>query len=284
MSAMLVLRRGGLGDTLLLLPVLRALRRAHPDAEVHFAGVTDFAEVLRIHGAVDVVHSSESFQTWRLAMPDGGDARDRLLRFALVVADAPEAAVVAGAGTEVRGLDLVPRRAEPFARQLVRQLGLAADWPADARLAPARSQNDGAVLVAPGSGGVAKNWPRDRWLDLATWLAARGIDVEVLVGPAEVERDDPRRWPWPAAVTFVVEATVVSLAQRLGTARSFVGNDSGTTHLAAMLSVPTVALFGPTDPAVWAPPLPEVAVVRSSTGAMDGITVDAVAAALARSL
>jgi ADP-heptose:LPS heptosyltransferase len=76
----------------------------------------------------------------------------------------------------------------------------------------------------------------------------------VVVGPAERERDDPMRWPWPAGTAFLADLSCVELAQRLCAARAFVGNDSGTTHLAAALLLPTIAIFGASEPRVWAPP------------------------------
>lgn len=267
MRSVLVLRRGGLGDTLLVLPTLRALRRAFPDARLAVAGVSEFVDVLRHHGAADEALSSESLATWRLGSPSDGPVRARLRRHDLVVGDDPALASLAGAGTEVRSFDVVPRSIEPFGLQLARRVGLAPLWPADAWLAPPRgSPVDGAITLAPGSGGRDKCWPRERWLALASHLDARGEQLDVVVGPSEVERDDPRRWPWPAPVRFVAGASVVELAGHLRAARVHVGNDSGTTHLAACLGVPTVALFGPTDPRVWAPPGPHVVVCTGAAG------------------
>ena len=284
MSSVLVMRRGGLGDTLLLLPVLRALRRARPGVELHFAGVLEFADVLRDRGVVDRVHSSESFATWRLATDEGSTALARLREFALVVTDDPTVAAAARPGTVVRVFDTVSRGDEPFALQLARRLELATEWPDDARLEAPRRATGGPIVLAPGSGGMTKCWPRERWLELANALALRGHAVDVVVGPTEIERDDPRRWSWPVRTTFVADLSVVALAHRLATARVFVGNDSGTTHLAAMLGVPTIVLFGPTDPRVWAPPFPEVVVLRSPTGAVATIASDDVVRALDRSL
>ncbi|HSW50494.1 MAG TPA: glycosyltransferase family 9 protein, partial [Bryobacteraceae bacterium] len=53
------------------------------------------------------------------------------------------------------------------------------------------------------------------------------------------------------------------LACRLAQARLYIGNDSGITHLAAASGVPVLALFGPTDPAVWAPRGPNVRVIAT---------------------
>jgi ADP-heptose:LPS heptosyltransferase len=65
------------------------------------------------------------------------------------------------------------------------------------------------------------------------------------------------------------------LACWLATARIYIGSDSGPTHLAAAVGTPVVALFGPSDPAVWAPRGPHVAIAAAP--AMDAITVEQVA-------
>lgn len=272
MQRILVLRRGGLGDTLLMLPVLRALRRAHPAAELTFAGVPEFAAVLQQHGACDRVRSSEDLALWSRAT-----AAARLAGYDPVVADDP---AVAAATAAARVFDPRPRDERPLARQLAAQLGLALQWPADAWLtAAATGARSGPVAFAPGSGGRAKCWPRERWLGLASALADTARPPQVVVGPAELERDDPRRWPWPDGTAFVVEPQVTALADRLAGVAAFAGNDSGTTHLAAMLGVPTVALFGPSDARVFAPQGPDVCVLTAG-GDITAIPVDAVAAAL----
>ncbi len=60
------------------------------------------------------------------------------------------------------------------------------------------------------------------------------------------------------------------------------GNDSGVTHLAAAAGAPTLALFGPTDPATWAPLGPRVEVARSPDGTMSGLTPALVTSAAKR--
>jgi len=61
----------------------------------------------------------------------------------------------------------------------------------------------------------------------------------------------------------------------------YVGNDSGISHVAAGLGVPTVAVFGPTDPAVWGPHGPTVRVVRRRAAGDAWPSVEAVAGAVA---
>ncbi len=55
--------------------------------------------------------------------------------------------------------------------------------------------------------------------------------------------------------------SLLELASVIERARFFVGNDSGTSHMAAALGVPTVAIFGPTDPTIWSPRGKKVVVV-----------------------
>ena len=244
MNRILLIRRGGLGDTLLTAPLLRALRRQHPGASLHLAGTREFCDILCAYGIVDVAHSAEDFWLW---LPDRAVAR--LKSFDLVISDEQ------GCGHHV--LDLHGHQTgTPYALQLARQIACEPVWPADCQLLPPVAASDAAgaaVLLAPGSGSNQKCWPKEHWLALAQRLSAADAPLEVVVGPVEIERDDPRQWPWPAAVRFVVEAEPVRLAKRLETAKTLVGNDSGTSHLAAMLGRPTVVLFRATDESVWAP-------------------------------
>ena len=53
MDRVLLIRRGGLGDTLLTAPLLRALRRARPGAALHLAGTREYCDVLARYGLVD---------------------------------------------------------------------------------------------------------------------------------------------------------------------------------------------------------------------------------------
>jgi heptosyltransferase-2 len=59
----------------------------------------------------------------------------------------------------------------------------------------------------------------------------------------------------------------------------FLGHDSGLSHLAGAVGVPSVLLFGPTDPAVWAPTNPQVRTVVAPGGMLDALPVEPVLAA-----
>ena len=117
------------------------------------------------------------------------------------------------------------------------------------------------LVVAPGSGARAKNWPQEFFVAVAEWWRSRmGGVVILLLGPVEQEKggvDDLRRHSLVAGGLSLSQAAALLAAGDI-----YLGNDSGVTHLAAALGVPTVALFGPSDPRQWAPRGQQVAVVR----------------------
>jgi len=103
------------------------------------------------------------------------------------------------------------------------------------------------VIIHPGSGAHGKNWPIERFEAVATALAARGREVTWCLGPAERRIAISPRWP------VLQSEPLVAVGSALASAGLYIGNDSGITHLAVAVGCPTVAVFGPTDPRVWAP-------------------------------
>jgi hypothetical protein len=119
----------------------------------------------------------------------------------------------------------------------------------------------GFAAIHPFAGSAKKRWPLGRFRELARRLE-RDMPVEWCAGP----EDD-----LPGARRF---DDLYELACWLATARIYIGNDSGPTHLAAAAGTPVVALFGPSDPAVWAPRGPHVAIAAAQ--ALESITVEQV--------
>jgi len=135
-----------------------------------------------------------------------------------------------------------------------------------------RDLDDGFLAVHPGSGSPAKNWPAERFAEAARRLSL-GRPWLVVLGPAEAETA-----AWPGAIV-AREWPLRALGAALSRAGLVLGNDSGVAHLAAASGAPTLTLFGPTDPALWAPVARSVATLRAPSGALSALTVDAVVAA-----
>jgi hypothetical protein len=119
------------------------------------------------------------------------------------------------------------------------------------------------VLIHPGAGSPRKRWPLDNFMTVACAMRDRhGANVVVLVGPAEsdllplVKKQVDGKCPVHGTEDL---SEVVALMK---TTRCFIGNDSGLAHLAAMMDVPTVAIFGPSSPNRWRPLGKAVKVLR----------------------
>jgi ADP-heptose:LPS heptosyltransferase len=144
----------------------------------------------------------------------------------------------------------------------------------------------GFLAIHPGSGSARKNWPFERFLALADALAPEAPWLLAL-GPAEerlLERPahDPRAARVLAHAVTAREAPLRVLGALFAHAGLYAGNDSGATHLAAACGVPTLALFGPTDPQVWAPEGAHVTALRAPDAQLASLDVDTVVAAARR--
>jgi len=139
------------------------------------------------------------------------------------------------------------------------------------------------IAIHPGSGAVEKCWPTSYFAEVIKQLWEQSYPVLLLAGPADTERVNDllqHLSPPPATRMFqmLTHAPLLEVVQHLQQCRCYLGNDSGITHLAAMLGVPTVAIFGPTDPAIWRPVGPFVKVLHEP--GLENVSVDAVFKAL----
>ena len=120
------------------------------------------------------------------------------------------------------------------------------------------------VAIHPGSGSPAKNWPAERFAEVVAVLERdHGLPSLVLGGPADAEVLERLRAAMRTQPRVLLDRPLPVVAAVLRRARAFLGNDSGLAHLAGLLGVPTLALFGPTDPVHWSPLGPQVRTLRS---------------------
>jgi len=285
-SANVIFHQAALGDFVLTWPLLRALRertivvapwsKARLAADV-FAHVEpmdiEMLEFARLHAAGGPTHVSP-------AVRDLLDAAGRIISFVSTGGDA-WAANIRRLAPRASAYFVRPRPPGDWARhvcawheaQLERQ-----DWPLHGEPHGRPATRRGPIVVHPGSGGAGKCWPVARFVRLVRELRAAGRDVRVVVGEVECETWSPE--PLTALKAERLQ-TLGELFFVLQAASAFVGNDAGPTHLAAQLGLATVALFGPTPPAVWSPVGPAVTVLAPPTPqGMDWLGVDAVLSAV----
>lgn len=130
------------------------------------------------------------------------------------------------------------------------------------------------VALHPGSGSVSKCWAPERYACLAKWLRAAGYIPVLVEGPADAGAVAALLASLgDSSVKVVREMTIEALVALLARCAAFVGNDSGVTHLAGLVGCPTLALFGPSDPMLWAPVGPHVRVMRAPTINVSGAEV-----------
>ena len=136
-------------------------------------------------------------------------------------------------------------------------------------LMPRLHDPKGPVLLHPGSGSPKKTWPAESWVALAEQFKSQGRRVRVVLGEVERERPELAN-AFDDLADVQRPADLSELLFLLRGAGGFVGHDSGPTHLAAAVGLPTVACFtDATDPAVWSPVGPSVRVHQDDPASLD---------------
>jgi heptosyltransferase-2 len=108
-----------------------------------------------------------------------------------------------------------------------------------------------AAALAPGSIGVSKRWTY--YPEAARLLAGRGVDVWVVGGPNEKARAQEIVAAGGPRVRDLTSTDLRNGILAMAAASVAISNDSGLMHIAAALGTPTLGIFGPTSPYLWAP-------------------------------
>jgi len=127
-----------------------------------------------------------------------------------------------------------------------------------------KEERSKVVILHPGSGSKKKVWPLDKFLNLAHTLQDHlGSKILVVLGPAEgIEVQRAFEGMGPNSIILARNLTLLQLASVMEGCWFFIGNDSGISHMAAALGLPTIVIFGPTDQRVWSPRGKKTFVVR----------------------
>jgi ADP-heptose:LPS heptosyltransferase len=308
-----------MGDMLLAVPALRAIRETHPGASVHVVSSTLNQGVMRICPFVDRVHTYDksnplshaglvralrrqhfdlaivlhtvSFSFTSLALAVLSDARLRIgstsrrvgesltgsyLSLTLPLPDDAELAAMneaehnlfplraVGITTDDIGPEIVPGRESQ-------------DWADDfAR----RTWGEGRTRLAvhPGAGKAENIWPPERFAAVVNRIAAeRPVGVVVVEGPRDRAAASAFARACDVDVNMVRGRSIGDVAALLLRADLTLCNDTGVMHVAAAAGARTLAVFGPTDPARWAPRRDGLVVVQSDDGRLLSVGAEQVA-------
>ncbi|GAC1399978.1 MAG: hypothetical protein NVSMB49_11190 [Ktedonobacteraceae bacterium] len=287
----LVIRPGAIGDTLLTFPLLHALKTQNSGVHITFVSNPTILPLAQKFGLADAVFDygalewSELFSQFGIRSSFMQDILHRIDRAICWVRDpdniveknvraagVADVTVVPGRPTEASGMHVVNYLAQTIGLMLPKQSLLYS-------LAPGLVTNAQGVAIHPGSGGASKCWPVARFAEIIMALWQRHIPILLLAGPADTERLSVLMQrillpPAPSLLKLVVDAPLVEVTEHLQHYKGYLGNDSGITHLAALLGLPTVVLFGPSSPALWMPVGPNVHVLHEPN--LENLSVEVV--------
>ncbi len=299
-AGILVIRGGAIGDFILTLPALTALRERFPAARLEVLGYPHIAQLALAGGLADAVRSIEAGALAGFFAQGGRlDARlqDYFAGFALIVSylydpdgifatnvsQCSRAQFIAGphrpeetGGIHATRVFLKPLEqlaifeADPVPRLKLKDRLGRVQGEATPPSSPSETSAAGTRTLAlhPGSGSERKNWPEPNWVALIqSLMGLKGLRFLLVGGEAEGARIDRLAAMLPSSrVELARNLPLTELASRLCACAAFLGHDSGISHLAAALGVPSRVLWGDTAEAIWRPQGHGVAVLRAADG------------------
>lgn len=297
----LVIRGGAIGDFVLTLPAIRLLRENFPAAHLEILG---YKHIVALAEGRFYAHATRSIEYAPMAnffVPNAELAPGLVEYFGsfqqivsyLFDPDKIFETNVRRCGVKhfLHAPPLVGDSAHA-AHQLAKplqSLALYLDDPA-ATLHPAAQDREFAarffsatdlpvIALHPGSGSGKKNWPLQNWRELGDWLFALDPAPAVLLVGGEADRAAfaSLAAAWSGrAVFFAQDLPLCHLAALFEKCRLFIGHDSGISHIAAAAGTPSLLMFGPTDPEIWAPANAHATWLQAPQGAMENLPPDAV--------
>jgi ADP-heptose:LPS heptosyltransferase len=288
----LVIRGGAIGDFILTLPALKLLRENYPGAHIEILGHKQIIALAANRYYADASRSIDYAPLARFFARDAelpADLVEYFSSFALIISylfDPDEIFATnlrrGGAQRLIVGSPKLTEE-EHAASQLARPLtglGLHLTDPSAFLFPNAEDRNAAldllqgmqlpVIAIHPGSGSETKNWAIENWTALGNRLLSEKSLI-VVSGEADDAQTAHLRSLWKdRPVRFATNLPLPHLAALLENA-IFLGHDSGISHLAAAAGARCILLFGPTDPAIWAPKNENVRIIRAPSGAMEDI-------------
>jgi heptosyltransferase-3 len=310
MNRILVIRGGAIGDFIVTLPALKALREACPHAHIEILGYKQIAVLAENRFYAQAVRSIEygslsGFFAKNSELP--AELADYFASFDLIISYLYDPDGVfesnlrrCGVKNLLWGPARIVEASDHAARQLTRpieELGIrVVDLTEKIFLSEEDRQfgceflqtpSQPIIAIHPGSGSREKNWPLQNWIELFSrehWQGENRPSLIVISGEADKAQTAQLERTWkdqdiPFAKNFPLPHLAAVLEHSI-----FVGHDSGISHLAAAAGANCILLFGPTDPNVWAPRNENVQILRAPSGRLNDLGIAPVKAAVAAAL
>jgi heptosyltransferase-2 len=306
MNRILIIRGGAIGDFILTLPALKALRDTRPQAHIEILGYKHIAVLAENRFYAQAVRSIEYGPLARFFASDSGlpaELADYFANFDLIVSylydpDRIFETNLRRCGVEnlICGPARIVENEGHAARQLARpieEMGINVVDLAE-RIFPSIEDRQFArefvapvqqpiVAIHPGSGSHEKNWPLENWIGLFS-QSSRFAELErvlVISGEADKTETDQLEREWKNREVCVARNLPLPRLAGVLEHSIFIGHDSGISHLAAAADARCILLFGPTDPDVWAPRNDNVHILRAPNARLSDLRIEQVEAAFA---
>jgi heptosyltransferase-3 len=274
-SRVLVVALRRLGDVLLTTPLIRSVKRAYPDARIDalvfagtediLAGNPDVAGILTLAPGSRITETLSLFgriaKRYDLALSTQTGDRPTLLA-ALAGRQSAGPVEAAGLAAGIKAFALSRSYVSERGRHRVLEILRLADVlgiPAQAEIVcptgavrPALASAQPYAVVHAAPMFTYKRWTSEGWRQLAAALRERGFGT-VVSGAASDRAYLDEVWRDSDVVRLDGKLAWPELSALIGAARAYIGPDTAVTHLAAASGVPTIALYGPTDPRLWGP-------------------------------
>ena len=280
------IRPAPLGDSLLIFHILAALRVKYPEAHITFLGSPATLPLAQEWGLAEEALHPAQMQWYELLARTGIQhpaLRSLLLQADLVICwlDDSDGWIRKNLlAIGVQNFILAPER-EPLSasRHIVEYLAEPLGLPPIGKgwIAPTTAEDKGVctykaptapIAIHPGCSEEMRRWPAASFAEIIKQLLRRHYPVLLIAGPAEAEvlkevQSKLATPPHAELLSVLQNASLLEVAQSLRQCRFFLGNDSGISHLAGLLGIPMLILFGPTNPAIRHALGPSVSMLRA---------------------
>ena len=309
LNRILLVRGGAIGDFILTLPALKALRDSCPRPQIEILGNEHIAVLAESRFYAQAVRSIEFGALSSFFARNSKLSNELVSYFAsfdLIISYLYDPDGVfeenlrhCGVKNLIRGPAKIDGGSHA-ARQLalpIEELGARVEDFA-ARLYPSSEDRHAAVKVLsdlarpivafhPGSGSEIKNWPLENWIEIGNRLLAStdfSGSIVIVFGEADKRQATRLGSIWQSLRVRLVENLPLPHLAAVLEGTIFIGHDSGISHLAAAAGANCILIFGPTDPAIWAPLNENVCVLHAPDRDLHRLPVDVVCDALGQAL
>ena len=301
MNRILVIRGGAIGDFILTLPALKALRDARPQAHMEILGYKHIAVLAENRFYAQAVRSIEYGALARFFARNSelpAELTDYFASFDVIVSYLYDPDQIfetnlrrCGVENLIRGPARIVENAGHAARQLARpieELGISVADFAE-KIFPSMEDRQFAreflasalqpvIAIHPGSGSHKKNWPLENWIGLFSRgnRSANLAGLVVISGEADEAETEQLEREWKNRVVRFAKSLPLPRVAAILEHSVFIGHDSGISHLAAAAGAKCILLFGPTDPDVWAPKNDNVQILCAPNAKLSDLGIEQV--------